>query len=185
VTIKQMNFQNFVTGSLKNGKGRMVKMSEIFCKNCGKKIIHRNNVSFCCMACCISHNHKNQVWLNRKDYNGIGGYRKFKKNECEICGSKENLIVHHKDEDRANNNKNNLKTLCERCHKKGHKTFLNFKEAYKREFRNSKGRFGTDKPIGFFMCANCGKGTNKENPKQKYCSDCTIKLNTRHRKKNG
>jgi 5-methylcytosine-specific restriction endonuclease McrA len=73
--------------------------------------------------------------------NGITLYRKSKKDSCEICGSKENLIVHHKDEDRFNNKNNNLKTLCRSCHQRGHKVFLNFKEAYKKEPRDKKGRF--------------------------------------------
>jgi len=115
--------------------------------------------------------------------NGISLYRKFKKDSCEICGKKINLIVHHKDENRNNNNKNNLKTLCRNCHSKGHKVFLNFKKAYKKMERNKYGRFGKEKPISFIKCLNCGKKTAKQNPKQKYCVECMIKLNTRHRKK--
>lgn len=35
-----------------------------------------------------------------------------------ICGSNENLVVHHIDYDKKNNNHNNLITLCSICHGK-------------------------------------------------------------------
>ena len=52
---------------------------------------------------------------------GIGVYRLIgKKNSCEKCSSKSHLVVHHKDEDRENNNPDNLETLCKKCHQVGH-----------------------------------------------------------------
>lgn len=39
---------------------------------------------------------------------------------CELCGSTQNLQVHHKDEDPRNNDLRNLKTLCASCHKRTH-----------------------------------------------------------------
>jgi hypothetical protein len=56
---------------------------------------------------------------------GIGVYRQIKKAEqCEECGSRENLLIHHIDEDRYNNTLENLKCLCKRCHQVNHKCWL-------------------------------------------------------------
>ena len=41
-------------------------------------------------------------------------------NECAICGVKEGLHIHHKDENSSNNQINNLIVLCGVCHKKVH-----------------------------------------------------------------
>ena len=35
---------------------------------------------------------------------------------CEYCGAYNNLQVHHVDNDYKNNNINNLKILCSKCH---------------------------------------------------------------------
>ena len=47
----------------------------------------------------------------------------FKMSKCPLCDSIENLIVHHIDGNRKNNNPNNLINLCKRCH--GHVTWDN------------------------------------------------------------
>ena len=47
-------------------------------------------------------------------------YQKEKKKNCESCGEKINLHIHHIDGDRTNNTKENLKTLCGNCHTKEH-----------------------------------------------------------------
>jgi 5-methylcytosine-specific restriction endonuclease McrA len=40
--------------------------------------------------------------------------------ECQICGNKSQLVIHHKDhsgkEDEPNNDSDNLVTLCRKCH---------------------------------------------------------------------
>lgn len=41
-------------------------------------------------------------------------------NECAICGTKEGLHIHHKDQNPKNNQINNLILLCGVCHKKIH-----------------------------------------------------------------
>lgn len=112
---------------------------------------------------------------------GIGIYRRYKKDKCEICNSNRYLIVHHKNDIRFDNRQSNLMTLCSSCHRKLHKSEKNFKNAYLKLERNKFGRFGKEKPIGKIICINCQKITDKNNPKQKYCSVCTIKLNTRHK----
>ena len=42
--------------------------------------------------------------------------RKFRKSNCELCGTTERLSIHHKDRNWSNNNLNNLQTLCASCH---------------------------------------------------------------------
>jgi len=40
---------------------------------------------------------------------------------CEICGSAENVDVHHKDGNPQNNDLSNLQRLCRSCHMKAHR----------------------------------------------------------------
>lgn len=40
--------------------------------------------------------------------------------KCNICGSTEGLVIHHKDKNRENNDPENLQLLCSSCHKKKH-----------------------------------------------------------------
>lgn len=47
-------------------------------------------------------------------------YQKYCKDSCEICGSTEELDVHHIDENRKNNYPINLITLCKSCHARVH-----------------------------------------------------------------
>lgn len=76
----------------------------------------------------------NQEGINNHQYkNGIGNYNKLafknKINICNRCSSVENLLVHHIDHDRSNNELDNLEILCKRCHQKHH------------ENRDSSGRY--------------------------------------------
>lgn len=58
----------------------------------------------------------NQSWKT-----GITGYRRLiNKKECAYCKSTKHLLIHHKDENRHNNNTNNLIVLCKSCHQKYH-----------------------------------------------------------------
>lgn len=41
---------------------------------------------------------------------------------CNRCGSMKHLLVHHKDENRTNNQLENLEVLCKGCHQKHHET---------------------------------------------------------------
>ena len=52
---------------------------------------------------------------------GVVGYRRLvEKKECAYCGSTNTLLIHHKDEDRHNNELDNLIVLCKRCHQNHH-----------------------------------------------------------------
>jgi 5-methylcytosine-specific restriction endonuclease McrA len=68
----------------------------------------------------------NQKGENNNSYKtGIGIFRRKKLESveeeiCERCGSDENLLVHHKDRDRTNNDLDNLELLCKSCHQKEH-----------------------------------------------------------------
>lgn len=58
----------------------------------------------------------NQSWKT-----GITGYRKLVvKKECAYCNSTKNLLIHHLDENRHNNELSNLVVLCKSCHQKHH-----------------------------------------------------------------
>lgn len=59
------------------------------------------------------------LWSGGKS---IRNYRKgIIKKECELCESKEKLLVHHKDFDHYNDVKSNLQVLCLSCHSSIHK----------------------------------------------------------------
>jgi thymidylate synthase ThyX/DNA-directed RNA polymerase subunit M/transcription elongation factor TFIIS len=47
-------------------------------------------------------------------------YQKHMKSHCEICGIKNNLEVHHIDNNRSNNYPENLITTCKSCHQRIH-----------------------------------------------------------------
>lgn len=49
------------------------------------------------------------------------GIKKRDKFKCQLCGNKNNLVVHHINENKKNSNINNLITLCRHCHCKIHK----------------------------------------------------------------
>lgn len=67
----------------------------------------------------------NQLGENNHRYkNGIGIYSKkafeFYGKVCNRCNSKNRLLVHHKDENRSNNELSNLEILCKKCHQDHH-----------------------------------------------------------------
>lgn len=47
------------------------------------------------------------------------------KKVCNRCGSTENILVHHRDRDRYNNEKSNLEVLCKSCHQIEHEAGKN------------------------------------------------------------
>jgi len=44
----------------------------------------------------------------------------FLGNKCQICGSDIRLELHHVDKNRSNNEIQNIKLLCKKCHVKAH-----------------------------------------------------------------
>lgn len=74
-------------------------------------------------------------WESNKDYDKAEdgsdimkidtvNYQKHNVGICEICGNDKKTEVHHKDENRENNNPENLITLCKSCHRQVHKKSL-------------------------------------------------------------
>lgn len=65
-----------------------------------------------------NYNQKDKNNNNYKD--GISNYRQkaleHYGRKCQKCGSTKNLVVHHKDGNRHNNNLSNLVVLCWSCH---------------------------------------------------------------------
>jgi len=56
-------------------------------------------------------------------------FKELKQGEsCILCGNKIDLQIHHKDENRSNNQISNLIILCRSCHSKQHRG----KEWYKK-----------------------------------------------------
>jgi len=47
--------------------------------------------------------------------------KKIDKRQCNRCGSKDQLLVHHKNGDHFDNKKANLEVLCSPCHTSHHK----------------------------------------------------------------
>lgn len=94
------------------------------CERCDAPL--RKGKRFCSVACrnktikSPRHGPDNPVWRG-----GIQTYRRHKKSACERCASDKHLIVHHKDEDRYNNELDNLETLCKRCHQMHHECWKN------------------------------------------------------------
>ena len=68
-----------------------------------------------------------------KKCNTLKTYRNIIKDSsrCELCGSVEKLVVHHKDRNRTNNTRDNLSIVCDYCHR----TVIHIAK------RNPKGQF--------------------------------------------
>lgn len=101
-----------------------------------KKSQKRKYCSDKCRSAYISYRHKlrhglikkpgvgsggNQVGQNNHQYKtGWTTYRRKAKENltqiCNRCGSKDNLLVHHRDHDRTNHELKNLEVLCKACH---------------------------------------------------------------------
>ena len=112
---------------------------ELTCINCNKKFEAKRKDTLRCPVCKKKHA-SYKTMLSRKKHHpeiemgvgsgnsyknkhralGIQTYRRAKKTKCEWCGSTNNLLVHHLDENRYNNNIDNLITLCKRCHQNLH-----------------------------------------------------------------
>ena len=112
---------------------------ELTCINCNKKFEAKRKDTLRCPICKKKHA-SYKTMLSRKKHHpeieigvgsgnsyknkhrplGVQTYRRAKKTSCEWCGSSKNLCVHHKDENRYNNNINNLITICKRCHQTHH-----------------------------------------------------------------
>lgn len=71
---------------------------------------------FCSKACQSASFVKDEVTSGSHRHRA----RKSRQECCELCSSRENLQVHHKDRNVENNASSNLQTLCASCHNKEH-----------------------------------------------------------------
>ena len=71
--------------------------------------------AFCSLRCA---NSRSRNGLSRKAHHYRA--RKFRKMECEACGSRYKLHVHHVDQDWSNEDPLNFQTLCTACHRFWH-----------------------------------------------------------------
>ncbi len=78
----------------------------------------RKNCSRECMAKAYDEVHFGESW-----YAEHKQARELKKaDRCEVCGSTQNVDIHHKDGDWHNNALDNLIALCRSCHMKEHRS---------------------------------------------------------------
>jgi len=68
---------------------------------------------------------------------------KIKKEECNTCGSRQNLCIHHVDFDHYNDNPENLKILCVSCHLSYHK------QVYWDAKKNGEAHKSSNGPVGW------------------------------------
>lgn len=117
---------------------------EINCADCGVSMLRTGRRHIVCKACSKKRGAKRSYVLAVKRGKitnpGVGtgraqgfgvnhhswrqdsssGYRVFRKDFCERCGSTKFLCAHHRDHNRANNEQSNIETLCKSCHQKEH-----------------------------------------------------------------
>ena len=123
------------------------------CKLCGINYVPSSNRQEYCEECqlelarerCRKRYHKTKTLIGREHLrgenangykSGIGLYMNLAKEDgakCERCDSTSNLLVHHKDRNRENNDRDNLEILCKSCHQKEHM------------LRDTEGRFASSK----------------------------------------
>src|SRR5690348_434461 len=104
--------------------------TSVICENCGKQFRippNRKRTARACSRACLgalqSKERKGVFGIGESNPMWIDGrcpthYRKFLKDFCERCRAADNLLIHHKDRNRKNNNPKNLETLCRSCHAK-------------------------------------------------------------------
>lgn len=146
---------------------RKITSTKKTCETCGneyKVMNHEINKRRTCSKTCLGKlQSKERKGTKTEELScgwkgGIQTYRRKKKESCNRCGSTENLVVHHIDENRYNNIDENLETLCRRCHQIHHNC-------------DSHLHPNTEE-----VCSGCGSTYTKTNLKQKYCSrKCYVK----------
>jgi len=104
------------------------KKLEANCKFCKKKFkyykVNKNGI-FCSHKCLYAHRREKGFLRAEKNPNWKGGvnqdyYQRLAKDnfkqECSICKSTKNILVHHKNQDQKDNRLENLVVVCKSCH---------------------------------------------------------------------
>ncbi|MFW5846624.1 MAG: hypothetical protein ACOCUU_00550 [Nanoarchaeota archaeon] len=100
------------------------------CKRCGRSLPH--HAKGLCVGCyqTVFRLDNNKAWNHMKNYNlDYETYKKITK-KCAICGFDKVVDLHHLDQDKKNNSKENLIGLCPNHHKMLH-TIKYRKEIFK------------------------------------------------------
>lgn len=110
----------FCSQECSNEHRKKVSKIKIPCATCGKIVDKKlnsmtyNKNIFCSDVCKKKYNNINR----KKDYR-TKAYEVYGK-ICKRCNSTKNLVVHHIDGNRLNNDINNLCVFCKKCHKHEH-----------------------------------------------------------------
>ncbi len=136
---------------------------EVICVMCGKQIneklykIKTGNI-FCSKDCRNNYNIGNIVNYKLKAFAQYGKI-------CVRCNSNKNILVHHKDGDRLNNNIENLEVLCRACHSKLHRELSELQRSFIGESNIENGVIlilnGLHKAFGLDISNENFKGTPK------------------------
>ena len=111
---------------------------EKYCSYCGKKMerkIYNSKLEdlgafkrrkYCCWECMrkafVTKDASNQAWSGaHESARKIVYLIENREKVCEICGSKVNVDIHHKDGNHQNNDSKNLMLVCRSCHNKLHR----------------------------------------------------------------
>ena len=90
------------------------------CKDCGKEftplIVSKNS----CIDCEKINRKKREVAYVAKRFQLSGDEYKELTKKCWVCGYDIIVLLHHKDRNKENNNKENFVCLCYNCHKLVH-----------------------------------------------------------------
>lgn len=66
------------------------------------------------------HGPNNPNWKGGRSQTYVSNLYSVEGKLCERCGADEDIVRHHKDEDRANNDQSNIEILCRGCHSSHH-----------------------------------------------------------------
>jgi hypothetical protein len=123
--------------------GEGVETRHVVCIRCGEKLSGKRDKKYCSVRCrSAAGAYRHAVKTGRIKNPGVGsgvaqwgkdnhsyknGIKDFNKRAleaygavCNRCGNTHNILVHHIDEDRNNNELFNLEVLCKSCHQNHH-----------------------------------------------------------------
>jgi hypothetical protein len=121
--------------SCANRRGRKIHEPNVTCAQCGKPFFRRpshltskSGLYFCSRSCKeVAQRLGGMPEIHPSRYNNGSNYReialRFYPAICVMCGYKKDsriLQVHHRDENRKNNEPGNLVVLCRNCHAEVH-----------------------------------------------------------------
>ena len=92
-----------------------------FCHNCAKSAYKEHDKEIGGKRGSKPWGAYNQKGVNNNNFKYGCQYKDaIEKVYCSLCGSIDNLLIHHIDHDRKNNDISNLIVLCKKCHQEHH-----------------------------------------------------------------